>query len=810
MTSNVLTQNASKQEIKEWLKLKDKRVEVDPSNPSDINKKINEVIKEQIKNSSDDAPADDSSNHPTDTPTGNGDDNKKVITKKDRIQTVEVKYQSGVNSTSWTVDFDLDKGQRLDQIGFNDLLRKILIGHLIYDADRNAFWIYDSKRWMPLNSHNEDLRQFTMQAVNIFIQNVQSDRYDIRYDPEEGLYLLASKPIQEENENDKDFKQRLAQYKADVNKVKRYNVFINFIQRPAVINEALKSLKSSMKKSNIPWDYDDYLLNVQNGVVNLKTGELIPHDKDLYLTRIAPVNYDPKASHPILDRTLSITFQKDEELKKYMQRQAGYFLVGGNRAMHLFLWYGPSARNGKSVLENTFARILGSEQKDNSGYAKSVPVETFLSSKFGDSGKEADPNLASLQGVRLAIASEPDRNAKLAGGKVKKLTGDRTITTRFLHQDTFSFEGKFKILISCNFLPGSDGDASIKRRMSITPFKHHIKEGSLEDDPFVLDKLWSEREGIFSWMVQGAIENEQTLKDRGVEKEKMIKKLQAEGKSLKKSDTAIYEDPLLPRPASVTEAIDKYIYSANSVSQFLHESVISKHDYWQYLVHNVFKKFDLSNYHIVYGPNNKNHSGEREFDSKYLKEQKLLALPNAYILCSDLYKLYQNYCSSNGIVHPVSAHNFYDMSSRYLVPARLHQGRVFLGVCTTPAAGYEDGHDWQLYKNWVESPTFFKERIYRAAESAINAVRNNDLASFETQYYRITLTDKDTVSKQQVLKLAKSVRVNPDLYFGRLIGTLDNSDIDFKREMDEVHGGVDFIDSENESMDDKKLEAIFG
>ena len=311
-------------------------------------------------------------------------------------------------------------------------------------------------------------------------------------------------------------------------------------------------------------------------------------------------------------------------------------------------------------------------------------------------------------------------------------------------------------------------------------------------------------------MVKGAIMNYQTRQERIAEKQKLTEKVQSEGGSLEQSDDSIFEDPLLPLPKAVNETIDKYIYNSNSVSQFLHETVISKHDYWQYLVHNVFKKFDLSNYHIVYGPNNKNHSGEREFDSKYLKEQKLLAVPNGYILRSDLYKMYQNYCSSNGIVHPVSAHNFYDMSSRYLVPARLHQGRVFLGICATPAAGYEDGHDWQLYKNWVEAPTFLKQRIYRAAESTINAVRNNDLASFETQYYRITLTDKDTVSKQQVLKLAKAVRINPDLYFGRLIGTLDKSDIDFKREMDEVHGGVDFIDSENESIDDKKLEAIFG
>lgn len=807
MTNNVLTQNATKEQIKEWLKLKDKRVEVDPSNPTNITDKINEVIKEQIKKGSNDDSNDDSDNAPTGD---GGNNNKVVISKNDQIRTVKIDYHGAVSSTSWTVKFDLDKGQRLDQQGFNDLLLKIVSDHVIYDADQGSFWIYDSKRWIRLSPKSEDLRQFVRQAVNIVIQNVQLSDVDIRYDVEQGLYLMYGKPVKGDNESDKDFKARAAQYKAKINKVKRYNLFINFIQRPAVIGEAFKDLKTSLEASNVRWDDNDYLLNVQNGVVNLKNGELMKHDKDLYLTRIAPVNYNPSAEHPILDRTLSISFPNDPEIQQYIQRQAGYFVVGGNRDMHLFLWYGPTARNGKSVLENTIAKVLGSEQKDESGYAKSVPVETFLSSKFGEDSKTADPNIAGLLGVRLAIASEPNRNAKLDSGKVKQLTGDTTITARFLHQNPSRFPAKFKILISCNFLPGSDGDASMKRRVNITEFKHHIKEGSLEDDPFVLDKLWAEREGVLNWMVKGAIMNYQTRQERIAEKQKLTEKVQSEGGSLEQSDDSIFEDPLLPLPKAVNETIDKYIYNSNSVSQFLHETVISKHDYWQYLVHNVFRKFDLSNYSIIYSPNNKNHSGVREFDSKYLKEQKLLALPNAYILRSELYKLYQNYCALNGIIHPVSAHSFYDMASRYLVPARLHQGRVFLGICATPAAGREDAHDWQLYKNWVEAPTFFKERIYRSAEAVVNAVKNNNLDSFERQYYKIMLTDKDTVSKNQVLKLAKSVRVNPDLYFGRLVGTLDKSNIDFKREMDEIHGGVDLIDSENESIDDKKLEAIFG
>ena len=178
MTKNVLTQNATEEEIKEWLKLKDKRVEVDPGNPTNITDKINQVIKEQIKKSSND----DSDN----TPTGNGDDNTKVvISKNDQIRTVKIDYHGAVSSTSWTVKFDLDKGQRLDQQGFNDLLRKIVSDHVIYDADQGSFWIYDSKRWIRLSPKSEDLRQFVRQAVNIVIQNVQLSDVDIRYDVEQ-------------------------------------------------------------------------------------------------------------------------------------------------------------------------------------------------------------------------------------------------------------------------------------------------------------------------------------------------------------------------------------------------------------------------------------------------------------------------------------------------------------------------------------------------------------------------------------------------------------------------------------------------
>lgn len=717
-----------------------------------------------------------------------------------RIVPVTVKFNSGSASTSWDVDFDLAQPQRLDQRGYVELLYKMVEGHVLYDEDRKIFWIYDSKRWVPVDKHSSAMRKFSLQSVDIFISNTIASTNTLTYNVQTGFSLMMAKPVKSDSQSEKDYKSDLADYKRMQNVTKQYNYFLSLIQRNTTIKQSFEDLKALLSKSNIRWDDDDYLLNVKNGVVDLKNGKLVPHNKNYYMTRICPVDYKPGQPHPVLDKTLSISFPGDDgdEVKSYLQRQAGYFLVGGNRDEHLFMWFGPKARNGKSVLANTFGRILGSELTDKSGYAITVPVETFLSSKFGEDGKQADPNLANLQGTRLAIASEPNRSAKLNGGKIKLLTGDRMITARHLNQDPTTFMAKFKILILCNFLPSSDGDASIKRRVNILHFDHHIKSGSLEDNPEALDQLWEEKEGILNWMVQGAIQNEKTRQHRIAEKKKLTEEVQKKGLSLEDVDP-IYEDVLMPLPQSVSEAIDSYIYSSNSVSQFLHETVVSKHEYWKYLFYTVFAKYDKDSHYDAYDSNS-NGDKRLKFDRHYFTEQKLLCLPNGYTLRTNLYKMYRNYCAQTGIVHPVSANSFYDMANRYLTPARTNKGRVYIGIVPTPLAGDANTHDYEL-KNWVESASDFKAWIYSIGG---DIQRKDKVTSnfLQEEYKKLHITSTDTCSVKQTKNLSSQIQENPDLYFGRMTGTLNPSSIDFEDEAKELNQKRLLIDPSTEIVDD--------
>jgi hypothetical protein len=106
------------------------------------------------------------------------------------------------------------------------------------------------------------------------------------------------------------------------------------------------------------FDRDSDLLNVANGVLDLRTGELRPHHRNDLLTMIAPVSYDPNAPCPKFRAFLTRIFDGDSELIEYVKRALGYSLTGDTGARKLFIAEGGGA-NGKSTLFNLVADVLG-------------------------------------------------------------------------------------------------------------------------------------------------------------------------------------------------------------------------------------------------------------------------------------------------------------------------------------------------------------------------------------------------------------------------------------------------------------------
>lgn len=238
------------------------------------------------------------------------------------------------------------------------------------------------------------------------------------------------------------------------------------------------------------FDRDPYLLNVENGTLDLRTGELKPHTPSDLITRLCPVRYDPSADCPwwtsFLDR-----FLPDPEIQAFLQRYLGSCLTGDASDQAIVILYGPGG-NGKSTLIETVTRVLGD-------YFVGTPFSTLTMNR--DSG-QATNDLAALAGARLVVASEPPEGATLNTATVKHLTGGDTITARHLYREFFSFQPEFKLTLVTNHRPQiEEATHAVWRRVHLVPFSVTITEQD-RDESFK-ERLWQEREGVLKWLIRG-------------------------------------------------------------------------------------------------------------------------------------------------------------------------------------------------------------------------------------------------------------------------------------------------------------------
>lgn len=244
-------------------------------------------------------------------------------------------------------------------------------------------------------------------------------------------------------------------------------------------------------------DTDDHLFNAQNGTVDLRSLDLLPHDPKRYQTRIAPVAYVPKARCPLWEDHVRWAMGGNEEMVTFLQRAAGYSLSGYISEQVFFVCYGTGG-NGKS----TFLTTLLSLAAD---YGKQCPFDMFLASAMRP-GASPNEELLALKDVRLAFAAEPEEGARLKEDLIKQITGGEKISARPLWGKPISFTPKFSLWFSCNAKPAIRGtDEGIWRRVLLIPWEANIdKDPGRHRDLRFADKLVPEYEGILAWALAGA------------------------------------------------------------------------------------------------------------------------------------------------------------------------------------------------------------------------------------------------------------------------------------------------------------------
>lgn len=327
-----------------------------------------------------------------------------------------------------------------------------------YNFDNKCWMIWDGKTWL------RDNKQLVKVKVDLLIEEMKEEAIK---EPNESYVHEMMKNIKHLSSNS---------------------------GKEAMLKEAMHV--GDTPTINADYDTHKWLLNCKNGIVDLRTGKLMEHDRKYMMAKNTNVNVDFDTEPKIWLKCLNDIFNGDEKTIDFIKKAIGYTLTGSTREQCLFQCSGDGS-NGKSVFFDTIYNMLGD-------YALNAQVESILTKSNNSSGN-ATPDIARMKGARFVRTNEPNQGARFNEGFVKQLTGDSVVTARYLYGSDFEFTPEFKLWIATNYpLEMRGTDKGIKRRMRLIRFDK-VFEGSNADKD-IFDKILLELPSVLGWAIKGCLE----------------------------------------------------------------------------------------------------------------------------------------------------------------------------------------------------------------------------------------------------------------------------------------------------------------
>ena len=253
----------------------------------------------------------------------------------------------------------------------------------------------------------------------------------------------------------------------------------------------LKQAEALAYRPHDHFDLHDDVLVVGNGTVDLKTGQLGPHDPAHLMTRRVDVHFDPAALAPRWEAFLAEVFVGEPDLPEYLRRLVGYGISGSTAEQCFVILFGKGS-NGKSVMTSTLDLLFNAISWTTS-YA------TFEQRQSGSGTSD----IAALRGARLVWAMEGEARQRMAEAALKRMTGSDRVTAAAKYKDPFVFRPRFLAWLSSNYLPDFRGvDEGLWRRCKLIEFPRYFEPH--ERDHYLTAALEKEFPGILTWAVRGA------------------------------------------------------------------------------------------------------------------------------------------------------------------------------------------------------------------------------------------------------------------------------------------------------------------
>lgn len=275
------------------------------------------------------------------------------------------------------------------------------------------------------------------------------------------------------------------------------------------------------------FDADRHLLNVNNGVLNLRTREFTAHDPKYLITRLFGASYRPEAQCPEFEKFIGAVLP-DEKMRSYVQRALGYSLLGDADQRAMFLIYGPSG-TGKSTLMETMAAVCG----DYAG--------TAAPGAFRARGRDGGPtnDLHGLRGKRFVTTSETAQDASFDEDTLKRITGRDRVVSRELYQQNQEWTPECVLWLATNHPPkfNSDDDA-IWKRAKLIPFETTFADTAAEVPDLARKLLTPEADGILNWLLAGL----EDFLANGLQEPEIVRKAATQHRSQSDSVVRFVED----------------------------------------------------------------------------------------------------------------------------------------------------------------------------------------------------------------------------------------------------------------------------
>ena len=265
-----------------------------------------------------------------------------------------------------------------------------------------------------------------------------------------------------------------------------------------VMTQLCPSLKDFQKKEVINFlntylelhltDFNKNPLSIvfSNGILNLRTMKLEPHNPNQLETIKLHVNYNPDAVGPTADEFFNTATCGDAQIIQLLYEAIGYCFLKTPELHKAFLLIG-EGRNGKSTYLDIIKNICG--------------MENCTSLDFKDLGEKFRVGMLHSKLVSLSgdISSQPLKDSDL----FKRIVGGDEITIERKNAHPFNDTVFSTLMFSANTLPRTpDTTSGFYRRLCIIPFNADLSTVSLVDGMTFKENLMKDLEYIAYKAVQ--------------------------------------------------------------------------------------------------------------------------------------------------------------------------------------------------------------------------------------------------------------------------------------------------------------------